>query len=71
MTDRYYNKGIAPKLSLTCPHCSAEARFESLYGDLPLPVMLADDKTGTRLSCAGRPSLSPIPILRCRRRLPV
>jgi hypothetical protein len=54
MTDRYDRKGISPKLALACPHCGAEARFESLYGDLPLPVMLADGKTGTRLSWAGR-----------------
>jgi len=54
MTERYYNKGIAPRLALACPQCSAEARFESLYGDLPLPVLLADDMGGTRLSWAGR-----------------
>lgn len=54
MTDRYDRKGISPKLALACPYCGAEARFESLYGDLPLPVMLADGKTGTRLSWAGR-----------------
>lgn len=54
MTEIYDRKGIAPKLTLACPHCGAEARFESLYGDLPLPVMLADGKTGTKLSWAGR-----------------
>ncbi|WP_339740416.1 hypothetical protein [uncultured Maricaulis sp.] len=54
MTERYYDKGIAPKLTLGCPHCRAGARFESLYGDLPLPVMLADGKNGTKLSWAGR-----------------
>ncbi|WP_417491152.1 hypothetical protein [Maricaulis sp.] len=54
MTGLYDRRGIAPKLALACPQCGAEARFESLYGDLPLPVMLADGKTGTRLSWAGR-----------------
>ncbi|WP_417496214.1 hypothetical protein [Maricaulis sp.] len=54
MTDRYYNKGIAPRLALACPQCGAEARFESLYGDLPLPVLLADGEAGPKQSWAGR-----------------
>ncbi|SDM24741.1 hypothetical protein [Maricaulis salignorans] len=54
MTERYYNKGIAPKLVLACPKCGAGARFESLYGDQPLPVLLADGKAGTKQSWAGR-----------------
>lgn len=54
MTGLYDRKGIAPKLVLACPRCGQPARFEGLYGDLPLPVMLADGKTGTRLSWAGR-----------------
>ncbi len=54
MTEIYDRKGIAPKLALACPQCGAEARFEGLYGKMPLPVMLADGKTGTKLSWAGR-----------------
>ena len=54
MTEIYDRKGIAPKLALACPQCGGEARFVSLYGDMPLPVMLADKQTGTRLSWAGR-----------------
>lgn len=54
MTEIYDRRGIAPKLALACPHCGAEARFEGLYGEMPLPVMLADGKTGTKLSWAGR-----------------
>ncbi|WP_417478182.1 hypothetical protein [Maricaulis sp.] len=54
MTDRYYNKGIAPRLALACPQCGAEARFESLYGDLPLPVLLAGGEAGPKQSWAGR-----------------
>tara|TARA_R110000868_G_scaffold158190_3_gene386134 strand:- start:17315 stop:17758 length:444 start_codon:yes stop_codon:yes gene_type:complete len=54
MTELYDRRGIAPRLALACPSCRREARFEGAYGDLPLPVMIADGKDGTKLSWAGR-----------------
>lgn len=53
MSELYDREGIAPKLALTCPACSAEAQFEGRYGDHRLPVQVDDGQGGTKLSWAG------------------